>query len=82
MSNKSRSFPSESSSLQKVVVSSAYWDNLNSLLATWIPFISLQDRIQAESVSTANTNSNLTPRSNLNQLDAYPLLIVQLEMFE
>ena len=49
--------------------------------------MSLQDRIQAESVSTANTNSNpdkgqpcLTPRSNLNQLDAYPLLIVRLRV--
>ena len=91
MSNKSRRFPSESSSLQKVVVSSAHWDNLISLLATWIHFIPLQDRlhVQAESFSTANTNSNsdkgqpcLTPRSNLNQVDAYPLLIVHLEMFE
>ena len=62
----SSSFPNESSSLQKVVVSSAYCDNFISLLATTMSVLAF---IEQDNNSTANTKRRpdngypgLTPR--------------------
>ena len=87
-SKNSNSFPSDNFSLQKEVVSSAYWDNFSSLFKTRIPFIWSLALIEEDSNSAAKINSKpdkgqpcLTPLSKVNGSEAKPLFKIQLEIF-